>query len=121
MAPQPVFALRQSLHMAFHACNVFQFRAFERKQMMFYRLVMFADDVEPSLRQQMMHIRDAARDRIFYRDHRQLGPARVDSLERFFKSEARQRFAIGKNRAARHIRIRAVRALKRYFHQSISF
>jgi len=76
------------------------------------RLVMFADDRQAALRQQMMHIGDAACHRIFDRDHRKIGGALLHRAERIVEGQAGQRRGIREHRSAGKIRISAGGALE---------
>src|SRR5262245_51515635 len=54
-----------------------------------------ADDVEPSVRQQVMDVRNAPRDRVLDRDHAVSGLAALHGSQRVLERRARQGLEIG--------------------------
>ena len=69
-------ALRQGMDMAVHGLDRLQRGALGRQQVMHDALEMLADDVQARFRHQVMHVGDAAGERVVDGDHRQRGAAR---------------------------------------------
>ena len=70
-------ALPERVDVAFHGLDVGELGAARRHQLVMDRQEPFADDEQAGLRQQMMDIGDAAGDRVFDRDHAEVGFARA--------------------------------------------
>ena len=66
-------ALAERVDVAVHRLDVLERRALDRHQLELDRQEVLADDVQAGVRQQMMNVGDAARDRIFDRDHAEFG------------------------------------------------
>ena len=104
-------ALAERMDMAVDGFDVFEMGAFDAEQIEMDRQEIFADDIEPGGRQQMMDVGDAAGDRIFDRDHGELRRAVRDGRERVFESGAGQGLQFGKDIAAGDVGIGARLAL----------
>ncbi|SUJ26067.1 Uncharacterised protein [Sphingomonas paucimobilis] len=74
---------------------------------------MLADDDQPGFGQQEMDVGDAAMQRIFDRDDRAVGLARLHSLQRVGEIEAGQRQTIGKGLDGGDMAVGARRPLER--------
>jgi hypothetical protein len=72
----------------------------------------FADDMQPRFRQEVMDIGDASGDRVLDRDHRQVRIAVFERLEGVLESRARKRFHGREHVAAGHVGIGAEIALE---------
>ena len=78
-----------------------------RHQMEVDRQEVFADDVEPGCRQQMVNVGDASGDRVLDRDHRQFGLALLDRREAVLEGRAGHRLVAGIDFAAGQVGIRS--------------
>ena len=90
-----VAALAERVDVALDRLDVGKLGAARRHQLMMDRQKPFADDEQAGLRQQMMDVGDAAGDRVFDRDHAEVGFARRDRGERVLEGRAGQRLGVG--------------------------
>ena len=85
------------------AVNGFEVREFGTRQgqkMVLHRLVVFADDEQAALWQQVMHICHAAGDGVVHRNHGAIRPLVAHGSEGFLETQAGQCGIVRKNRAA---------------------
>ena len=109
-------ALPERMDVALDGLDVGKFRAARRHQLMMDRQEPFADDEQAGLRQQMMDVGDAAGDRIFDRDHAEVGFPRGDRGECVLEGRAGQRLGVGIGLGDGDMGIRARFALECNFH-----
>jgi hypothetical protein len=105
-------ALVERVHVAAHGLDGLERGALRRQQLMVHPLEMFADDVEPGLRQQMMDIGDAAGDRVLHRQHREPRAALAHGGDGVLEARAGQCREARKHLAAGEVRVGAGLALE---------
>ncbi len=86
-----VAALAERHDVAVHRFQLRELDAWKREELVPHPLEMLGDDVKPRMRQQVMNVGDATRDRILDGDHGELGAARFDRGERVLEGGTGER------------------------------
>jgi hypothetical protein len=105
--------------MALRTFHLIERRAFDRHKLVVDGQKMFARDVQRRGWQKVMNIGDAAGNRVFDRDHTQIGRTILDQLERILKGCAGHRLGVGIGFFAGNVRVGARLALENNLHISV--
>jgi len=85
---RPLAALVERVDVALHRLDGLERGALHRQQVVVHALEVLADDVQPRMRHQVVHVGDAARDRVLERDHAKLGLAVAHRREGVIEASA---------------------------------
>ena len=98
--------------MAVNGFQIFELRAFQPEKLMVHAQEMLADNIKTGAGNEVMHVGDAAGERILDRDHAEPRAALVHGGKDILESVARQAHHIGAGFMGRDMRIRAGFALE---------
>ena len=112
VAAQELAALADGVDVAFDQVDRLQRGARHAQELVVHAHELLADDVQPAARQQVVHVGDAAGDRVVDRDHGVARLALAHGGERVLERVAGQGVELGEGLAAGEVRVGAGHALE---------